>query len=134
MSFEGVGQALAERFRKTGQLTLKDLKSAIANISEDHIPPEQLVALIACLHIIAQIPLVNSSDTANEEEYIMPCVLENTNIKELDLFHKESSRSCFVEPLLVHFTSGFTPMGLFSAFIACLISFIFLEKESRKHG
>ncbi len=138
MSFDSVGQATAKRFRKTGRFTMKDLKSVTTDISGDVIPPEQLVALLAYLHIIAEIVAVGSSDTNSvleeEKEYIMPCVLENTSAKELDLFHKESYSSCVVEPLLVYFSSGFTPMGLFPAVMACLISnkVFFLIREGVK--
>ncbi len=129
MSFDSVGQATSERFRKTGRFTMTDLKTATADISGDLIPPEQLVALLSYLHIIAQIASVKSSDTNSalqeEKEYIMPCVLENTSAKELDQFHKESCRSCFVEPLLMYFGSGFTPMGLFPAAMACFVSNMF---------
>ncbi len=124
MSFDSVGQAKAKRFRKTGRFTMKDLKSATSKSSGGVIPPEQLVALLAYLHIIAEIVSVEYSKSVLEEEkeYIIPCVLENTSAKELDLFHKESCRSCLVEPLLMYFSSGFTPMGLFSASTACLVS------------
>ncbi len=138
MSFDKVGQATAERFRKTGRFTMKDLKSATADISGDVIPPEQLVALLAHLHIIAEIVSVEYSKSVLEEEkeYIIPCVLENTSAKELDLFHKESCRSCLVEPLLMYFSSGFTPMGLFSASMACLVSnksFTFIREGVKKN-
>ncbi len=139
MSFDNVGQATAERFRKTGRFTMKDLKTATAGISGDVIPPEQLVALLAYLHLIAEIVSVETSATNSvleeEKEYIMPCVLENTSAKELDLFHKESC-SCFVEPLLVYFSSGFTPMGLFPASMACLVSnksFTFIGEGVKKN-
>ncbi len=140
MSFDSVGQATSERFRKTGRFSMTDLKTATADISGDLIPPEQLVALLAYLHLIAEIASVNSSDTnsvlEDEKEYIMPCVLENTSAKELDLFHKESCRSCFVEPLLMYFSSGFTPMGLFPAAMACLVSnksFTFIGEGVKKN-
>ncbi len=140
MSFDSVGQATSERFRKTGQFSMTDLKTATADISGDLIPPEQLVALLAYLHLIAEIASVESSDTNSvleeEKEYIMPCVLENTSAKELDLFHKESCRSCFVEPLLMYFSSGFTPMGLFPAAMACLVSnksFTFIAEGVKKN-
>ncbi len=119
---------------------MKDLKSATPKISGDVIPPEQLVALLAYLHIIAEIVSVEYSKSVLEEEkeYIIPCVLENTSAKELDLFHKESYRSCLVEPLLMYFSSGFTPMGLFSASTACLVSnmsYTFIrEGVKKKHG
>ncbi len=139
MSFDRVGQATAKRFRKTGRFTMKDLKTATADISGDVIPPEQLVALLAYLHLIAEIVSIETSATNSvlkeEKEYIMPCVLENTSAKELDLFHKESC-SCFVEPLLVYFSSGFTPMGLFPASMACLVSnksFTFIGEGVKKN-
>ncbi len=138
MSFDNVGQAKAKRFRKTGRFTMKDLKSATSKISGDVIPPEQLVALLAYLHIIAEIVSVEYSKSVLEEEkeYIIPCVLENTSAKELDLFHKESCTSCLVEPLLMYFSSGFTPMGLFSASMACLVSdksFTFIREGVKKN-
>ncbi len=138
MSFDNVGKATAERFRKTGRFTMKDLKSATSKISGDVIPPEQLVALLAHLHIIAEIVSVEYSKSVLEEEkeYIIPCVLENTSAKELDLFHKESCRSCLMEPLLMYFSSGFTPMGLFSASMACLVSnnsFTFIREGVKKN-
>ncbi len=138
MSFDCVGQATSKRFRKTGRFTMKDLKTATADISGDVIPPEQLVALLAYLHL-TEIASVETSATNSvleeEKEYIMPCVLENTSAKELDLFHKESC-SCFVEPLLVYFSSGFTPMGLFPASMACLVSnksFTFIGEGVKKN-
>ncbi len=140
MSFDSIGQATAERFRKTGRFSMTDLKTATADISGDLIPPEQLVALLAYLHLIAEIAPVKSSDTNSvleeEKEYIMPCVLENTSAKELDQFHKESCRSCIVEPLLMYFSSGFTPMGLFPAAMACLVSntsFNFITEGVKKN-
>ncbi len=141
MSFDSAGQATSERFRKTGRFSMTDLKTATADISGDLIPPEQLVALLAYLHLIAEIASsVESSDTNSvleeEKKYIMPCVLENTSAKELDLFHKESCSSSFVEPLLMYFSSGFTPMGLFPAAMACLVSnksFTFITEGVKKN-
>ncbi len=132
MSFDSVCQATAEKFRNTGQFTVKDLKATTALI-----PPHQHVALLGHLHIVAEIVPAESSDTDPEEkEYIMPFVLENTSDQELDLFHKESSRSCFVEPLLIYFSCGFTPMGLFPAAMACFISnksFVFIREGVKKN-
>ncbi len=135
MSFDSVGQATAQKFRNTGLFTMKDLKAATALI-----PPHQHVALLGHLHIIAEIVPAESSDTdpvlEEEKEYIMPCVLENTSDQELDLFHKESCKSCFVEPLLIYFSCGFTPMGLFPAAMACFISnksFVFIREGVKKN-
>ncbi len=141
MSFDSVGQATSERFRNTGRFSMTDLKTATADISGDLIPPEQLVALLSYLHLIAEIASsVESSDPnsalGEEKKYIMPCVLENTSAKELDLFHKESCSSSFVEPFLMYFSSGFTPMGLFPAAMACLVSnksFTFITEGVKKN-
>ncbi len=140
MSFDSVGQDTAEKFRMTGQFTMEDLKKATADVLGDLIPPHQLVALLDHLHIVAEIVPAESSDTNSvlekEKEYIMPCVLENTSAKELDLFHKESCRSCFMEPLLIYFRCGFTPMGLFPASMACFISnksFFFITESVKKN-
>ncbi len=117
---------------------MEDLTSATANISKDVIPPNKLVVLLAYLHIIAQI-LRNTPDTqpvTEEREYIMPCVLESTSCRELDLFHKEVCQSYPVLPLRVYYTCGFTPMGLFPALIACFISnasFIFIREGVKKN-
>ncbi len=140
MSFDSTCQATAEKFRNTGRFTMKDLKEATADILGDLIPPHQLVALLDHLHIVAAVMPIESSNTdpilEEKKEYIMPCVLENTSAKELDLFHKESYRSCFMEPLLIYFSCGFTPMGLFPAAMACFISnksFIFIREGVKKN-
>ncbi len=128
MKFHGVGRAKAERFRKTGQFSFKDLLIATCDISADLMSPHRLVALLKYLHIICEILCDGPSSTEpqlvaeEDSEYFMPCVLESTSCKELDLIHKEACRSCFVLPLSVYFTCGFTPIGLFPALIACLFS------------
>ncbi len=135
MSFDNEGEAAAQKFRNTGRFTMNDLKAAIALI-----PPHQHVALLGHLHITAEIVPAESSDTdpvlEDEQEYIMPWVLENTSDQELDLFHKKSCESCFVEPLLIYFSCGFTPMGLFPAAMACFISnksFVFIREGVKKN-
>ncbi len=62
MRFDSVGQVTSEIFRNTGRFSMTDLKTATADISGDLIPPEQLVALLAYLHLIAEIVSVASSD------------------------------------------------------------------------
>ncbi len=139
MSFDNVGQVPAERFKKTGQFTMRDIALATAGISEDIVPPLKLVALLEYLHIIAQIVPVDTShiDSGKENDvYIMPCVLENTSHQELDLFHKEACRASLALPLSVYFTCGFTPMGLFPAMIACFISnksFTLIKESIKKN-
>ena len=136
MSFDSVGQATAEKFRRTGQFILKDLIESKAIDTDDLIPPRKLVALLVFLHIIAQI--FSSDASSNEEEavYIMPCVLESTSNLELDLYHKEACKPFFAAPLMVRYTCGFTPIGIFPAMIACLIAnklFIFIKEGVKKN-
>ena len=136
MSFDNVGQAKAEMFRRTGQFILKDLIESKAIATDDLIPPCKLVALLVFLHIISQI--FSSDTSSNEEEavYIMPCVLESTSSQELDLYHKEACKAFLAAPLMVRYTCGFTPIGIFPAMIACLISnklFFFIEEGVKKN-
>ena len=69
MSFGNVGQATAEKFRKTGQFVLKDLISATAGVSNDPIPPLKLVALLEYLHIVERIYALTISSPENEDVY-----------------------------------------------------------------
>ena len=136
MSFEGVGQVTAEKFRRTGQFILKDLIESKAIATDDLIPPHKLVALLVFLHIISQI--FSSDPSSNEEEvvYIMPCVLESTRSQELDLYHKEACKAFLAAPLMVRYTCGFTPIGIFPAMIACLVSnklFFFIKEGVKKN-
>ena len=136
MSFDNVGQATAEKFRRTGQFILKDLIESNAIVTDDMIPHHKLVALLVFLHIIAQI--FSSDVSSNEEEavYIMPCVLENTSSEELDLYHNEACKAFFAAPLMVRYTCGFTPIGIFPSMIACLVSnklFFFIKEGVKKN-
>ena len=140
MNFGKVGQAIAERFRRTGQFVLKDLIAATACISGDLIQPLKLVALLEFLHIIARIPAseVSSSSSEIEDEvvYIMPCVLHNASKDELEVFYNETSHRHSIAPLMVRYKCGFAPIGIFSAMIASLVvnsSFLLVEKGMMKN-
>ena len=84
------------------------------------------MALLEFFHILAQIsanhqdqtPLLSSFSEA-EVTYIMPCVLNSDNRKELDSISKKPHDAC---PIMVRFKCGFVPNGIFPAMIACLIS------------
>ena len=136
MSFDNVGQATAEKFRRTGQFILKALIESKAIVTDDLIPTRKLVALLVFLHIIAQIFSSDPSSTEEEAMYIMPCVLESTSSQELDLYHREACKTFLAAPLMVRYTCGFTPIGIFPAMIACLISnklFFFIEEGVKKN-
>ena len=140
MSFDKVGQAIAERFRRTGQFVLKDLIAATACVSGDLIQPLKLVALLESLHIIARIPASKVPSSSSEIEhgvvYIMPCVLHNASKDELEVFYKDTSHRHSIAPLMVRYKCGFAPIGIFSAMIASLVansSFLLVEKGMMKN-
>ena len=123
-SFDSVGQARAEKFRETGQFVLKDIIDATGHVSRDIIPPQKLIALLEFLHIIAPIPGVLSSQSAEDREvvYLMPCVLRTASREELDMTCNDQSRPNQVAPLMIRYKCGFVPLGIFPAFIASLIA------------
>ena len=125
MSFDSVGQARAEKFRKTGQFVMKDLVAATNDVSGDIIPPEKLIALLEFLHMVAPIPPVQDSVSSTDEEqervYLMPCVLHTASKEKLDaMLTGESLPEC-VAPLMIRYKCGFVPLGIFPALIASLI-------------
>ena len=125
MSFDNVGQARAEMFRKTGQFVMKDLVAATNDVSGDIIPPEKLVALLEFLHMVAPIPPVQDSVSSTDEEqervYLMPCVLQTASKEKLDAALTDQSRPKCVAPLMIRYKGGFVPLGIFPALIASLI-------------
>ena len=138
MSFDNVGQATAEKFRRTGQFVLKDLIAATAGVSKDLIPPLKLVALLEYLHIVARIFAITISPPEVEDEvvYIMPCVLHSANKDKLDAFYKDTPPPNSIAPLMVRYKCGFVPIGVFPAMIASLIankSFELIEEGMMKN-
>ena len=140
MSFDKVGQAIAEKFRRTGQFVLKDLIAATAGSSGDLIPPLKLLALLQFLHIIAAVSTAltsfSSTDIEDKVEYIMPCVLQNASKDKLDTFCKDTPRPNSIAPLMMRYKCGFVPIGVFPAVIASLIansSFQLIEKGMMKN-
>ena len=125
MSFDSVGQARAEKFRKTGQFVMTDLVAATTHVSGDIIPPEKLVALLEFLHMVAPIPPVQDSVSSTDEEqekvYLMPCVLHTASKEKLDAMLTDESRPECIAPLMIRYTCGFVPLGIFPALIASLI-------------
>ena len=140
MSFDEVGLATAEKFRRTGQFVLRDLIEATGSASGDLIPPLKLVALLEFLHIIGRIVISQSSDRSYDRDievvYIMPCVLRNAKMNVLDAVYNDTSRPHSIAPLMVHYRCGFVPIGVFPAMVASLIgntSFRQVEKGMMKN-
>ena len=125
MSFDSVGQARAEKFRKTGQFVMTDLVAATNHASDDIIPPEKLAALLEFLHMVAPIPPVQDSVSSTDEEqekvYLMPCVLHTASKEKLDAMLTDESRPECIAQLMIRYTCGFVPLGIFPALIASLI-------------
>ena len=126
MTFKTIGHAAALLFKKTGQFSLKDLTAVTANVSGDLIPVSKLVVMLKYLHIIAEsfVPEFSSSLSPSDGNitYIMPCVLEHASQGELDSFHQDATRNVPASPLMIRYTCGFVPIGIFPALMACFIA------------
>ena len=140
MSFDCVGQARAEKFKKTGQFVIKDLVAATSHISGDIIPPEKLLALLEFLHMVAPIVTVQDSVCSTEREnkinYFMPCVLRTASKEKLDAIIKDRSCPECIAPLMIRYKCGFVPLGIFPALIASLIgnkTFAIVEEDMMKN-
>ena len=140
MSFDRVGQVIAEKFRRTGQFVLRDLIEATGSASGDLIPPFKLVALLEFLHIIGRVVISHSSDRSCDRDievvYIMPCVLRIAKKNVLDAVYNDTSRPHSIAPLMVRYKCGFVPIGVFPAMVASLIgntSFRQIEKGIMKN-
>ena len=136
--FDNVNLAVVEEFRKTGQFSLQDLIKATAKYSGDLIPPLKLVALLEYLHIIAKLDSTKSctSQSSEQEVYIMPCVLEHASKEQLELFRQDETNPLSAPLLMVYFTCGFVPIGIFPAMIACLVAnekFHLIKKDIKKN-
>ena len=122
----GVGVAASEKFRKTGQFSLSDIRKATASVSGDYIPLLKLVKLLEHLNIIAPIalpkPLLSQASSAQscEVSYFMPCVLQNATREELDKWWESNSSQLSPAPLFIRYKCGFSLIGIFPAMIANL--------------
>jgi len=115
-------QAAAERFSNSGQFSLKDLKDAACNYTGEYILPMKLVALLKYLHIIAYIQPPDSNSPRSDREngsFIMPCMLQNMDLQDFECC---PNRCDEVRPLMIRYSCGFVPIGVFPALMACLIS------------
>ena len=120
----------AEKFKKTGQFRYTDIENVAIDQKRDSLSPQQLVGLLEHLNIIAPfrcyLPQPNAltpelsaqSDAHQEKIYFMPAVLKHAKEEELRM---EQSSTDLV-PLIVRFTCGFVPVGVFCAMIASLVA------------
>ena len=123
--FRSVGRAASERFRKTGQFSLEDIRRATAGVSGDYIPLEKLVKLLEHLNIVALIlqaalTHTSSGDLTPKVSHFMPCVLPNGTRSELALWWNTASKQISPSPLFIRYKCGFVPIGFFPAMIANL--------------
>ena len=125
--FRSVGKAASERFRKTGQFSLQDIRRATAGVSGDYIPLEKLVKLLAFLNIL--VSFVKSTSTSlsshmctpsSEEMYFMPSVLLNATHEEMASWWDDTHKQVSPAPLFITYQCGFVPIGVFPAMIANL--------------
>ena len=123
--FRSVGKAASERFRKTGQFSLEDIRRATAGVLGDYIPLEKLVKLLAFLNIL--VSFVKSTSTSlssrtpsSEEMYFMPSVLPNATHEEMASWWDDTHKQVSPAPLFITYQCGFAPIGVFPAMIANL--------------
>ena len=123
--FQSVGKAASERFRKTGQFSLEDIRRATAGVSGDYIPLEKLVKLLAYLNILvsfvkSSLTSLSSRTPSSEEMYFMPSVLLNATHEEMASWWDDTRKQVSPVPLFITYQCGFVPIGVFPAMIANL--------------
>ena len=123
--FRSVGKAASERFRKTGQFSLKDIRRVTAGVSGDYIPLEKLVKLLAFLNILVSfvksvLTSLSSRTPSSEEMYFMPSVLLNATHEEMASWWDDTHKQISPAPLFITYQCGFVPIGVFPAMIANL--------------
>ena len=115
--FRNVGQKASERFREKAQFSLKDVRSATADHTDDLISLDKLVQLLKYLGILTIIP--SKASSGHELTFFMPCVLKSARASELRV------HSCSVSdpaPLMLRYDCGYVPVGIFPSLITNLVS------------
>ena len=126
--FGRVSKVASERFRETGQFSLKDIEKATRKSSGDYIPLKKLVKLLEHLNIIAPIALqdgqqsqVATSTQNSDTTYFMPCVLQSLSREEIkEWWESNTTKALPAAPLFVQYDCGFVPLGIFPAMITNL--------------
>ena len=124
--FGSVSTASSERFRKTGQFSLEDIREATASVSGDYIPLSKLVTLLQHINSLASFiqststPITFTTETSKAKIYFMPCVLENATHEEMSKWWDATYSQPSPAPLFIRYPCGFVPIGVFPAMIANL--------------
>ena len=115
-TFDKVGQQASETFREKAQFSLKVLKEALLQHTDDLIPLEKLVELLDYLNILTEI--IDKSSKSRDRNFFMPCILRRARPCELCVSLKPADPA----PLMIHFNCGYVPVGMFPAMITSLVS------------
>ena len=110
-----------KQFAEKAQFSLKDLKKATSDYTNDLIPLEDLVKLLEHLGILTVFPSEESASDCllQEPTYFMPCVLKSARASELKIPSLSDSDPA---PLILRFDCGYVPVGIFPAMITTLVS------------
>lgn len=103
------------KFRDYGMVTLEILKKFPRHYVEGLFTPTELLKLLTAFLVMA--PVVD-----NSTEYMMPCLLQELALEELDK-HRQLDLSSPAVPLLIQFPDSCVPAGVFTLLIAYLRSF-----------
>ena len=104
-----------KQFKENGRFSLKDLKDATSDCTDDLIPLERLVKLLEYLGMLTVIPSAGNQ----EPTYFMPCVLKSARASEQEVSSCSESDPAH---LMLRFDCGYMPMGIFPAMITNLVS------------
>ena len=115
--FRNVGQKASEHFREKAQFSLKDVRSATADHTDDLISLDKLVQLLKYLGILTIIP--SKASSGHEQTYFMPCVLKSARASELRVHSCSASDPA---PLMLRYDCGYVPVGIFPSLITNLVS------------
>ena len=115
-TFENVGEMAEKCFTNKAMFTLESLKRIPLLDTKKKLSWDELVKLLEYLRIITPMP-------DQELTYFMPCHLKSARTSEL----KHSCGESDPAPLLVHFTCGYVPTGVFPFMITWLVSQNFPE-------
>ena len=121
-TFDKVGHRRSQQFRERAQFSLRDLKQASSEHTDDLLPLENLVDLLQNRNVLAVIPQTTSSRATApltpDPTYFMPCVLLSAKSNELVVANSSSDPPS----LMLRYDCGYLPVGLFPALITNLVS------------
>jgi hypothetical protein len=104
-----VTQGHLRKFRDQGIVTADTLKEFTRHYVRDLFGPSELLQLFLADLVVAEV---------QPGEYFMPSLLQVASVKE------EYQHQSPIEPLLLYFPHGDAPLGVFCAFISCLLSHV----------